>query len=77
MNNTNAAGGLTRKEIIKATGCPPYLVTYYTTCGYLPVLHPSTGPGDPVIYHPDAVDVIQGRMARRRREMIEGGLSRK
>lgn len=53
--------GLTRKELVKATGIPPYLIAYYTQCGYLPVIKQSTGPGNPIIYHPNAVRVVQER----------------
>ena len=59
------ARGLGRKELIAATGCPPYLIDYYRDCGYLPILRPSTGSGDPVLYHPDAVEVIRQRRGKR------------
>ena len=53
--------GLSRKELVAATNCPPYLIDYYRDCGYIPILRPSTGPGNPVIYHPDAIKIIQAR----------------
>ncbi len=66
MERKNNSQGLTRGSLVKATGCPPYLVDYYRDCGYLPILRPSTGPGDAVLYHPDAVNVIRRRQARKR-----------
>ncbi len=57
----NPDGGLTRKELAEKTGCQGYLIAYYTSCGYLPILRPSTGPGNPVIYHLDAIKIIQAR----------------
>ena len=65
MINNPEQEGLTRKEIVKATHCPPYLIAYYSACGYLPVLRPSTGPGVPVIFHQSAVEVVKERMAHK------------
>ena len=62
---------LTQKDLSKITGCRPYLIRYYFECGYLPVERESTGPGDPVLYHPDAVEVIRERMARRQPQAAE------
>lgn len=56
--------GLTRRQLVKATGCKPYFVDYCRSCGYLPILRDSAGPGAPVIYHPNAIKVINKRMAR-------------
>ena len=58
--------GITKKNLGAATGCPPYLIDYYRDCGYLPILRPSTGPSYPVIYHPDAVEVIKNRQEKKR-----------
>ena len=57
--------GLTRGQLVEVTGCPPYLVSYYSQCGYLPIARPSPGPGTPILYDPRAVEVIQIRMRRR------------
>ena len=65
MNKNPEKEGLTRKEIVKSTGCPPYLVAYYSACGYLPIIKQSSGPGNPVLYHPDAIPEIKRRMAQR------------
>lgn len=74
MNVAKEEHGLTRKELVEATGCPPYLIAYYYQCGYLPILRPSTGPGDPVLYRPDALDVIRERMSRRRPQNVDKGM---
>ena len=58
--------GLSRKQLMQATDCPPYLIRYYCDCGYLPILRHSIGPGNPVLYHPDAIQIVQKRMNRRR-----------
>ena len=73
MEYQNNNQGLTRRALVKATGCPPYLVAYYSQCGYLQILRPSTGPGDPIIYHPDAVRVIQERQRKKQILKIEQG----
>ena len=62
MKHQKEPKGLTRKELVADTNCPPYLVAYYTQCGYLPILKASIGPGDPVLYDPSAVEVIRLRV---------------
>ena len=54
---------LTKRELVKATGCPPYLIAYYSQCGYLPLIKKSTGPGHPNIYHADAIAIVRQKMA--------------
>ena len=56
--------GLTRRMLVKETGCPPYLIAYYRDCGYLPIIKPSKGPGDPVLYHPDAIKIVRERRGK-------------
>lgn len=56
---------LTRRELVKATGCPPYLIAYYTQCEYLPLIKKSSGPGNPNVYHHDAIRVVKIRMTKR------------
>lgn len=63
--------GLTRGALVKATGCRHYLIAYYSQCGYLPILRPSTGPGDPILYHPDAVRVIKDRQRKKQTLEVE------
>ncbi len=67
MIEPNEAQGLTRKEMVQATGCAPYLVAYYGQCGYLPIIKPSTGPGDPVLFDAAAIEIIKERMSRKQR----------
>lgn len=59
---------LTKRELVAATGCPPYLIAYYTDCKYLPLIKKSSGPGNPNVYHRDAIDIVKKRMAERRVE---------
>ena len=55
---------MTLKNLVEATGCPPYRIMYYLACGYLPLIRKSTGPGDPNVYHHDAVRIIKNKMAK-------------
>ncbi len=64
MDKTFKERTLTRKDLVEATGCPPYLIAYYSQCGYLPIIRPSSGAGRPIIYHQDAISVILERMTR-------------
>ena len=67
---SNPTKGITRKDIVTATGAPPYLVKYYSDCGYLPILRESDGPGHPIIYDPRAVEIAMQRF-----ETLEAGTS--
>lgn len=58
--------GLTRRELARLTGEKPFRIAYLYQNDYLPVLRPSPGPGTPVLFHPDAVEVIRNRMRIRR-----------
>lgn len=71
MESNDNHCGLTRKDLVRLTGMPPYLVRYLTDCNRLPILKPSSGPGDPVIYSPDAVRVIQERQRKKRPLEVE------
>ena len=57
---------MTQKDLVRLTGCPPYIVRYFKECGYLKVERDSQGPGDPVLYHPDSVRIIQERRQNKR-----------
>ena len=54
--------GITRKVLMRETGAPPYIVSYYRDCGRLPIVRPSRGPGYPILYHPDAIEVLHDLM---------------
>ena len=69
MTEPSKDQGLTRKELVEATGCPPYLIAYYGQCGYLPIIKPSTGPGDPVLFDAAAIEVIKARRKQRNGEI--------
>ena len=64
---------LTRKQLMKATGAMPYLISYLTETGRLPLIRPALGHGSPNLYHPDAIQVIRTYLERRNAptEMVE------
>ncbi len=64
MTNSNTEKGLTRKQLVLATGCKPFLVDYCRSCGYLPILREAAGPGIPVLYDPESIPIIKDRMAK-------------
>ncbi len=72
MTISTETEGFTRKQLVDLTGCRPYLIDYYRSCGYLPILRDSTGPGIPVLYHPDAISVIRKLMERHLRKNSSG-----
>ena len=59
---------LTRKQLLKATEAPTYLISYLKDCGRLPIILESRGRGFPILYHPDSVKVIRDHM----RKQIDG-----
>jgi len=56
--------GITRRQLVLATGCKPYLVDYCRSCGYLPILRGPAGPGIPILYDPDSIRIIKDRMKK-------------
>ena len=49
---------MTRKDLVAATGAMPYQITYLSDTGRLPIVRAARRRGDPVLYHPDAVEII-------------------
>ena len=66
--------GLTRKQLMRSTNCQPYILSYLRECGHLPILHQSAGAGYPILYHPDAVQIIKQHLAKS--QVKTSGLSR-
>jgi len=50
--------GLTLKNLMKATGVPPYTIKYLYSCNRLPVMKESRGSGYPIIFDPLAIEVL-------------------
>jgi len=50
---------ITRKELVKATGAPFYIISYLRDLGRLPIVKESSGRGNPNLYDPAAVDVVR------------------
>ena len=64
MTKSHSNPGLTRMQLVQATGCMPFHVDYYRSCGYLPILRKSSGPGHPFIYNAESIQIIKDRMAK-------------
>ena len=55
---------ITTKNLSEITGAPPYIIRYLHTCGRLPVEKKSLGAGYPVLYKPEAIEVVQEHLAK-------------
>jgi len=60
--------GLTRKQLSKITGAPPYTIAYLNSCGRLPMIYESNGKGSTAIYHYDSVKIIEKHLNRHSEE---------
>ena len=49
---------LTRKTLIKETGATINQIAYLRDMGRLPIKHQTTGAGRPIIYKPEAIQVV-------------------
>ena len=56
---------LTLKRISEQAGCEPYVVRYLLDCRRLKIVRESKGPGYPVLFHPDSVDIVKAHLAKR------------
>lgn len=59
--------GLMRRDLMRLTGALPHEIAYLRDYGRLPIIRPSEGVGDPVIYSQEAVQVLRLHLARKRR----------
>ena len=50
---------LTRNQIKNTLGCPGYIIDYLYDCGRLPVVKQSKGRGYPILYDPEAIDIVK------------------
>ncbi|NQU68801.1 MAG: hypothetical protein HQ510_12730 [Candidatus Marinimicrobia bacterium] len=55
---------LTLKQLVEKTNCPPYIIKYLHDCKRLPVFRESSGAGYPILYEPEAVDIIKTHVAK-------------
>lgn len=62
------AKGITKKQLRKITGARPYIISYLSECGRLPIVKESGGKGIPTMYHPDSIKVIKDHLAKTNRE---------
>ena len=58
---------ITQKNLVELTGAPPYIIKYLNACKRLPVIQESFGIGYPVLYHPDAIQIIKEHLNKRSR----------
>lgn len=49
---------LTRKTLIKETGATINQIAYLRDMGRLPIKHNTTGAGRPIVYEPEAIEVV-------------------
>jgi len=55
---------LQTKDVAAQSGCAPYLVRYLYTCNRLPVVRDSKGPGYPVIFDEEAIEICRKHVQR-------------
>jgi hypothetical protein len=56
---------LFKRELVKLTGCPPYIVEYLYRCNRLPIVKHSIGPGYPIVFHADSIQIIKNHLSKR------------
>ena len=62
---------LTKKDLIRLTGALPHDVSYLTSYQRLPILKESDGPGHPVLFPAEAVQVLKRYLQRKRSRQPE------
>lgn len=55
---------LTKKQLVKITDCPPYIIDYLYRCNRLVILKESLGPGYPIVFGEGSIKVIRDHMAK-------------
>ncbi len=56
---------LTLKKIAEQAGCEPYVVRYLLDCRRLKIVQESKGPGYPVLFHQDSIDIVKAHINKR------------
>jgi len=65
----NRAKGLTRKELCKETGAPPYTVDYLNSLGRLPLIREAR-PGRSNLYAPESIEIVKEHLGQSDREAV-------
>ena len=50
---------LTLKILTERTGAPFYIIRYLYLCRRLPILKDTKGRGNPIIFHPDSIEIVK------------------
>lgn len=56
---------VTKSEIARAVGCPPYVVAYLDSCRRLPIIR-HQGQGRPTLFAPKAIEIVKAHLDRPR-----------
>ena len=57
---------LSEKDLVRATGAPPWVIRYLRDAGRLPVAVPSQGRGYPTVYAKEAKAAVLEHLQRRK-----------
>ncbi|HIC76757.1 MAG TPA: hypothetical protein EYO89_02690 [Candidatus Dadabacteria bacterium] len=61
---------LTLKVLSEKANCAPFIVKYLYSCRRLPVIKESLGSGYPVIFHPDAINIVKAHLNKAQPELL-------
>ena len=55
---------LTLKILTERTGAPFYIIRYLYLCRRLPILKDTKGRGNPIIFHPDSIEIVKDHLRK-------------
>ncbi|MFC1527539.1 hypothetical protein ACFL5D_02185 [Candidatus Neomarinimicrobiota bacterium] len=55
---------LYKRDLVSATGAPPYTIDYLYRCNRLPTIKESSGSGYPIVFHPDCIEIIKEHLQK-------------
>ena len=55
---------LTLKTLTESTGAPFYTIRYLYLCQRLPILKDTEGRGNPIIFHPDSIEIVKDHLRK-------------
>ena len=55
---------LTLKILTERTGAPFYIIRYLYLCPRLPILKDTEGRGNPIIFHPDSIEIVKDHLRK-------------
>jgi hypothetical protein len=55
---------ITRKELIRQTQAPVYVIKYLLDCNRLKIVRDSAGPGHPILFHPDSIKIVKNHLTK-------------